>query len=479
MAEAFAATGIPGMKHDVEAVRWGSMQSGPKENIDFDVLDRFVSAYQAQGFTELTLSLKPHSRWASRDVRRLTSTNGSPRPEYQGLFQRWVEAVVERYDADGIDDMEGLRWPIRYVEIGTELSSYEPEPVGDYLETLRLAYEAAHRASDDVLIGHAAFLFAPVDMDVDDPSKYDRRWRDTPRVDNQHGLEDMRAILDHPEVFDFIDIHNLGEPAEIEYVMKWVTYETELRGYHKPVVISDTAPTSYIGWGPADRCDGPRLGLIASPATEADRCRLAAYFTRLVEEDEATVDWTRGFVASDHVQRTIIAAEQGIRLINLAFATDLSWLTSKPMHASAGIAAWGGALRINPWTGRVLQVFPSYYAIQQMMGHLAGYRSIERVAQTNPQVRVYRIERAAVPGEGGEFWIAWMDPGRALLPEDGTPSIEVEIDVGEGAFSLEPVITEMGQTEATRSPVTAAEGSLTLTLTPTPAYILPRPVGRP
>lgn len=469
MAAAFAATGIPGMKHDVEAVRWGQMQSGPDEDIDFQKLDRFVREYQAAGFTELTVSLKPHSRWASKDVRLLTSTDASPKPQYRELFQAWVGAVVERYDGDGVDDMEGLRWPIRTVEIGSELSSYQPEPVEEYLETLQLAYEAAHRAAEDVRIGHAAFLFAPVNMDVAAPSEYDAVWEEARRIDNHHGLADMRVILDHPEAFDFINIHILGEPYEIEHVMRWIAYETGLRGYDKPVVISDTTPTSYIGWGPADRCAGQPLGIIASPATEGDRCRLAAYFTRLLDRDPATLDWTRGFVAADHVQRSIIAAEQGVRLINLAFVTDVLWLTLKPMNASAGISAWGGAIRINPWTGQVLEYFPPYYAIQQMMGHLRGSRSIRRVSHEDPRARIYRVE-----GEAGELWVAWMDPRRALLPEDGTPSIEVELEVGPGTFSLEPVITARGQTEAARSPGRAVAGTLSLTLTHTPIYILPR-----
>ena len=143
MAEAFAETGMPGMKHYVEVVQWGNMQKGPDAPIDFTKMDLFVREYQKNGFTELTMSLKPHSRWASVDVKLFSSTNGSPKPEYRGLFQDWVYAVVERYDGDGVDDMPGLRWPVRWIEIGNEFSSSQPEPVEEYLVTLRLAYEAA------------------------------------------------------------------------------------------------------------------------------------------------------------------------------------------------------------------------------------------------------------------------------------------------------------------------------------------------
>lgn len=469
MAAAFAETGMPGMKHHVESVQWGNMQTGPREDIDFEKFDRFVLDYQRRGFTELTISLKPHSRWASKDVRLLTSTNGSPKPEYEELFQEWVTAVVERYDGDGIDDLEGLRWPVRYVEIGNEFSSYQPEPVEEYLHTLRLAYEAAHAANPDVLVGHAAFLFAPVNMAVDDPSEYDAVWERTRRVDNHHDIADMRVVLDHPDTFDFINIHNLGDPYEIEQVMRWIDYETGLRGYTKPVVISDTTPTSYIGWGPANRCTGRPLGVIGAPATEEDRCRLAAFFSKLLDADPEALAWTRGFVAADHVQRTIIAAEQGIRLINLAFVADIAWLTLKPMNAGAGISAWGGALRINPWTGRVLARYPAFFAIRQMVGRLAGYRSIERVEAPGDGARVYRIEN-----EGGYFLVAWLDPGRALTPDNGSPELEVDLAVDARLATIEPVITAMGREEPERWTERTSDGLLRVTLTHTPIYIIPR-----
>ena len=486
MAEAFAATGLTGMKHHVEAVQWGEMQSGPDEDIDFEKLDGFVREYQRRGFTELTVSLRPHSRWASKDVRALTSTNGSPKPEYEGLFREWVSAVVERYDADGVDDLEGLRWPVRYVEIGNELSSYQPEPVGEYLPTLEIAYEAAHAAYPDVLIGHAAFLFAPVDMEIADPSApddeltaaWDEAWANTPRVDNHHDLDDMRAILDRPDIFDFINFHNLGEPYEIEHVMRWIGHETASRGYEKPVVISDTTPTSYIGWGAADRCTGAGLGLLGSPATREDRCRLAEFFTRLLERDAETLAWTRGFVAADHVQRVIIAAERGVRLINLAFVADIPWLTMPAMHAGAGIAAWGGAIRINPWTGRVLDRYPPFHAIRQLMTHVAGHTAVERVPHDEADVRIYRVAR-----EDGPVAVAWLDPGRALTPDMPAASRGVALDLvalglDARVVEIEPVITEMGRSEATGTTQRASDGAVEVELTHAPVYITARGASR-
>jgi hypothetical protein len=466
MAREFGEIGMPGMKLLGEAAEWGGMQRSPNLPIDFAKLDLFVREYQNRGFTELTVALKPHNSWGSVNVGRLKSTNASPKPQYRSHFQRWVAAVVERYDGDGKADMPGLRWPVRYMEIGSELSSYEPEPVREYLDTLRLAYEAAHEASDRILIAHAAFLITPVNMNVRNPSEYDAVWKTTKRADTTHGLADMRAVLDHPELFDVINFHSLGEPYEVEHVMRWLSYETSRRSYTKPVIISDTAPTSYIGWGPATVCRGGSLGIIASPATEADRCRIAAYFTKLVDGDAATLAWTRGFVAADQVQRTIVAAEQGAKLINLSFTTDLPFATSKLFRAGAGISAWGGALKANMFAGQITDRYPLYHAIRQMMGHIEGYQSIQRVPHPDPRARIYRVTR-----RNNAVWIAWRDPQAALLPEDGNPGIDVLLDVGASAAVIEPVITEMKQARPTQSRMQASGGRISLRLTHRPVYV--------
>ncbi len=472
-ARAFAETGMTGMKHYVEAVDWGTMQRGPRQKIEFSKLDWFVREYQRCGFTELTISLKSHSSWASKDIKGLLGKNAlgsdpTPKPEYLPHYKRWVAAVVERYDADGDEDMPGLRWPVRYLEIGNELSSFEPEPVGDYLEMLEHAYAAAHGAYDEVLVAHVAFLLTPVNMDVDDPADYDTRWRTTFRKDMHHGLADMRAVLDRPDLFDVLNLHNLGDPYEIEDLVGWLDYETGRRGYDKPIIISDTTPTSYIGWGSATRSEGPRarLGLVARPARETDRPRLASYFTKLIANDPETLAWTRGFVAADHVQRTVIAAEQGIQLINLAFVGDILHATWKIFEAGAGISAWGGALRADLGNGRILERYPAFYAVQQMMAHLRGYESIRRLPLADEQARVYQVEKA-----GRRIWIAWRDPRAALLPEDGTPSLPITLETGGSQATVEKVITGMGQEQAERRSVAVLDGHVRLELEHTPIYV--------
>ncbi len=112
------------------------------------------------------------------------------------------------------------------------------------------------------------------------------------------------------------------------------------------------------------------------------------------------------------MQRTIIAAEQGYALINLSFTIDLPFLTAKFMKAGAGISAWGGALALNR-RGKIKEMRPLFYSIQQLIQHVNGYNDIQRVSHQNKQVRIYKINNM-----GKTFWIAWHDIGKVLLPDN-------------------------------------------------------------
>ena len=354
------------------------------------------------------------------------------------------------------------------MKIGNEFSSHEPEPAEEYIELLNVAYKAAHDAFPGVSVGHAAFLTTPVDMDVNHPGEYDRVWAATKRNDKFHELKDLRTILDHPQYFDVINIHNPGDPYEVEHIMKWLKYETGKRGYSKKVIISDTLPTSYIGWGPATTCKGKKLGILIPPAREEDRCRLADYFTKLVRKDRETLAWTRAFVAADHVQRTLIAAEQGIVLINLSFTTDLPLLTGRLLKASAGISAWGGAVVVNHKTGVVSKRYPLFYAIKQLMSHFNAYDSIQRIQMPDDHARVYVVKK-----KGKKFWVAWRNPKGVFLPVDGQLKTTITLQTGTNQVTIEPVITKIGQAKPKRTKVASPAGITKLELTHTPIYIFP------
>jgi hypothetical protein len=466
LADLLAPLGLTAAKPLPENFAWGQMQSSPDAAIDFTRLDNFVKEFQGIGVQNLVLALRSLSNWGSKDIRVqgfFFALKGGIKEEYLDEYERWVTAVVERFDADGIDDMPGLLRPVRYYEIGVEFSSYEPETVEEYLSILELSYKVAHAAYPDVLIAHVAFLTTPALFAPLDPSQYEAAFLQL--QDKTHSLADMRAILDRPDLFDVLNIHSLGHPYEIESIVAWLNYETNSRGYAKPIIISDTGSTPFIAWGAATVCGKPanQMGRLVPPAAEADRCRLADYFSKLVNADVDTLRLTQEFIAQDTVKRVVIAADQHIALINTAYTEDLLLLKLGIAQAGAGMAAWAGLVDFDHREYR-----PVYYALQQLITNLGTYDSIARIQVGNDSaVRIYEIEN-----DGQHFWIAWCDAGTLVIPGDEEPATMAQVEISAASARVEKMA--IGEDSPESRTADSINGVVTLELTFDPIYIFPQ-----
>jgi len=463
LAEMLAPVGLAVAKPLPEQIAWDKMQPTRAAAIDFAQLDNFVSAFQGAGFSELILALKSNSAWASRAYGPLVHPDPAPKPEFVDDYEAWISAVVERYDGDGDDDMPGLGRPVRYYEIGSEFSSYEPEPVDEYLAMLERAYSAAHRSFAGAIVTHAAFLTTLAFASRPEPEQYETAFEAVP--DTTHGLADIRRVLDRPDLFDVLNVHALGDPYEIEDITAWLRYEMAQRSYAKPIIVSDTATTPFIAWGPASVCDrDPRqMGRVVPPAVEADRCRLAAYFSSLLADDDATVRWVQSFAARDLVYKVVVAADQDIQLLNTAFTEDLLLLKLPFAQAGAGNSPWAGLVDVARQERRA-----AYYALQQLAGHLADYDAITRVAYDDEGVRVYQVSQ-----NEQRSWIAWYDPGDLVLPGDAVPQTEIRLDVSLPTITTEELITQAEQTQPVVSVLQTDDGIAKLVLTSAPLFITP------
>lgn len=463
IGEAFSDLGIPLVKPLPEHFSWDKMQKSPEAAIDFSLTDKFVKEFQNNGFTQLILGLRPSanalvSEWMiAEDYPKTQAVD----PKYYSNYSNWVRSLVERYDKDGVDDMPGLRYSVKYYEIGVEFSSYQPEPTEVYLKTLELGYKAAHEAYDEVVVGHSAFLLTPVFRDNPGPGEYEKAFADNMVGTAGKGLADVHKILDRPDLFDVLNVHNLGWPYEIESIVQWLKYETSLRGYSKPIIISDTAPTSFAGLGSATRTSGDGLAIMLPPATEADRVRLAKYYKKLIANDQEYISWLRNFLAGDVVQRVVIAADQRIALIDTAFTGDLPGANLAIFQAGAGNSGWGGMVDYDG--GRVTGKRPAYFALQQLQENIRGYKSIVRVDTGDKDVRLYKVEK-----QGKEFFIVWYGYQKLYLPEDALPQKNVQIDVGTSEVVIEKMKTSQ---DVTRRLEQTSNGTLSVTITPEPFYI--------
>lgn len=137
---------------------WDAMQSGTGTKIDFVNTDKVVQSQQDQNYGTLA-TLWPFANWdqeiSGNASNCQVSTNDEFLPQSEASlnkgrqdylpkyrckpvdwdkYEYWVKQVVERYDGDGIDDMAGLKIPIKYWEVMNEpdLTSPESEPRLDF-----------------------------------------------------------------------------------------------------------------------------------------------------------------------------------------------------------------------------------------------------------------------------------------------------------------------------------------------------------
>ncbi len=73
-------------------------------------------------------------------------------PNDWGGYLKWLSALVERYDGDGESDMPGLRYPLRYFEIGNEILFGEEKPKKTFIQLLKLSYQTIKQANPQAVV---------------------------------------------------------------------------------------------------------------------------------------------------------------------------------------------------------------------------------------------------------------------------------------------------------------------------------------
>jgi hypothetical protein len=165
---------------------WGVMQKDENAPIDFSQTDEVVSQAQKRGLN-LSLTLFPFADWdqkSSGDKCKVSAndemlpkskggftTPGLPyyrcNPNNWATYEKWLVAVIKRYDGDGKDDMSGLQYPVLYYEIGNEPDlTKDPRSDGGmvfyigtsetYAELLQKSYGAIKSANSNVQVLIAA-----------------------------------------------------------------------------------------------------------------------------------------------------------------------------------------------------------------------------------------------------------------------------------------------------------------------------------
>ena len=151
---------------------WGKIEQ-VKGQYDFSEADKVVEAAQERG-VHILATIWPFADWDQDYWRQQPGWRPSKgfedclptsryKPHDVEAYKAFVKALVERYDGDGVDDMPGLKYPIKYWEVLNEpetgVKSDENFFRGtglDYVEVLKATYEAIKEADPEAKVLIAA-----------------------------------------------------------------------------------------------------------------------------------------------------------------------------------------------------------------------------------------------------------------------------------------------------------------------------------
>ncbi|MEW6569065.1 MAG: hypothetical protein AB1449_13045 [Chloroflexota bacterium] len=471
LARAFADSGATSAKPYPSEGDWGKVQAGPDAPYDWDHLDAYVRAYQDAGFRHLTLIITARTLWAATEPPQLGDPGDFfPRPEFEDDYAAYVQSFVERYDMDGLQDMPGLRFPVTLFGFEPEYSSYWPGDAASYIRLLELAYPAVKAANPEAQVMAAGLLMTDVFNGYPTPQEVEQRLLNPdPRIWHKSPA-DVALLLDHPELFDVLDFHSLGDYTEIPPTVRWLREQMAARGYDRPIWIGDSfGGTGLNGWGPATCPRGPNSGWLGYPATEADRCRVAEVLQALADTDAPNhapaLEWIRAETAAGLVRKVVVAAGEGLAGINIGNVED--WEPLMLTLGGAGTSPWQGMVDRNMLTREFYGYRPAFYALQQVAAIIRDYIEDERLSTGEDRDYVYRF----ILADGRTVIVAWADIG-LWLPGDEMPTRPVRIEVGsDESVRVEWTVTSGSQ--AVVEQLISEAGEVTLELGQIPAFLWP------
>jgi|GEM_PF-5017701 len=144
---------------------WNSVQSSADASYDWSTIDQYVTTSQAIA-QNIMATIWPYADWdQSGTYTALTDEQTSSFPEIGAYrhapvdteaYQAFVQAMVERYDGDGIDDMPGLTQAINTWEVANEPSLEDiiffDGTAAEYYALLESTYTAIKAADSDAVV---------------------------------------------------------------------------------------------------------------------------------------------------------------------------------------------------------------------------------------------------------------------------------------------------------------------------------------
>ncbi len=166
---AFTDLGLTWMRPHPGPFSWDVVEPSQGEGYDFSRTDAMVISMQELG-APMVVTIWPYATWDQQYWMEQPDWQPSQgfseelplsryKPHDMAAYRAFVQALVERYDGDGIDDMPGLTMPIKYWEALNEpetsdwaLLNFFKGDAADYLEVLQATRQAVEAADPQAVV---------------------------------------------------------------------------------------------------------------------------------------------------------------------------------------------------------------------------------------------------------------------------------------------------------------------------------------
>lgn len=459
LAKGYAALGADWTK--IPHITWETIEPRPpvkgRHSYRWERLDDLVTEYQLHKFNILML-LKSRSAWGmSKSFTRkkgFPNRSAPPKQEYVDYYADFIRSVVERYDADGIDDMPNIRMPILHYEIESEAqnAAFWDGTSQDYVKMLRTAYVAAKDACPDVEIvlsgiNLASFVY---DMPTEDQlqQRIDEGGRNSALIIRKK-ISFIRESLKAKDSYDSVEFHSLGDYRSIAGSVDWIRKEMRKNGDEKPIWIGDAVSVPLLmAFGTA---------LKFHPFMPANGKEIyQAIKNKSASGHRENLQWYRAKQAENLVKKFVVAMHLGLDGIMMGNTHDWPNFTDKNLEF-AGLTETSKTRDVPYPAYAVRGKRPVSYTFQLMIKNLKGADTVQRI-RSKPDTYIYKFTRG-----GKSLFVCWADVEGA----------SEKLRINAPTARKQEIFWKLGQTSPKSDTIKTKKGILEIDLSSRPVFIGP------
>lgn len=467
LAKLFSSLGISSVK--IQQLRWGDIEPAPPKlgqahKYKWDKIDRIITIFQAEGFTDMEIVLESFSKWAGRSPTKNDTQDANtfqlrnlalpPKENHWKDYADFISNVIERYDGDGNNDMPNLKYPILNYEIETEAqgSYHWLGTVDEYIRQLKVAYMAAIKANSHVNIILTGFWLGDV---VHPNEPYEKRIEMmNPKLFNKKNwykyIRTNQKLLKEKDYFDKVEFHSLENYSAIYTAVEWIRQEMKRNGYEKPIYIGDACATPTLTFGPVK----PHPHPFKMEAQEVVKI-LADRKNVMYKEVNS---WYRAEESRLIVKKTVAALEMGLEKINFGFMMDNTSVDKVGVSLLASLNPLAYNWLIAGLLDNNYQPYPAYFTYKLTVEKL---KNAVFVKQLSLGTDLYGFEFLSA---GAPIYIFWSNKNVSITFTAGASFKTVKVT---------NIVVELGRQNPNVKEKTVKEGKVELNLTEDPIFVEP------